>query len=124
MTSVLAGVAPTIFGDGRTSRDFTYVDNAVSANLLAAVAPGVNGLTCNIGCGTRYSLLDLLDAIYAASGQRVEPAFRPERAGDVRHSQADISIARDRLGYEPITSFEDGIARSVAWYRAQALATD
>ena len=124
VTTVLGGGRPVVFGDGQTSRDFTYIDNAVSANLLAADAAGASGLTANVGCGSRYTLLDLLTAITGAAGVQVEPTFEPERPGDVRHSQADITVARERLGYAPVTSFEDGIARTVAWFRDQLRPAD
>lgn len=118
-TAVLEGRIPTINGSGDISRDFTYVDNIIEANLLAAKASSPSGLTCNIACGTRFTLLDLLDAVGDAAGRRVEPRFGPPRAGDIVHSQADITLAREALGYEPVVSFQDGIAKTVAWYREQ-----
>ncbi len=118
VTALLRGERPVVYGDGQTSRDFTFVDNAVSANLLASTVPGVTGLTCNIGCGTRYTLLELLDAISRAVGRPPDPVFEPERPGDVPHSQADITLARERLGYVPTVSFEEGIARTVESYAA------
>ena len=90
------------------SRDFTYVDNVVSANLLAAQASTPSGITCNVACGSRYTLLDLLDAICEAAGRRVEPTFGPPRAGDIVHSQADISLAREALGYDVVVPFAEG----------------
>jgi UDP-glucose 4-epimerase len=116
-TAVLEGRTPTINGSGEISRDFTYVDNVVEANLLAAEASSPSGLTCNVACGTRYTLLELLGTIGGAAGRQVEPRFGPPRAGDIVHSQADISLARQALGYEPVVSFSEGIARTVAWYR-------
>jgi UDP-glucose 4-epimerase len=115
-TAVLDGRTPVINGNGEVSRDFTYVDNVVSGNLLAAEASVPSGLTCNVACGTRYTLLDLLEAIYQAAGQRVEPEFGPPRAGDIVHSQADITLARETLGYDVLVPFEEGISRTVAWY--------
>ena len=117
VTAALAGTIPVIHGDGEISRDFTFVDNVVHANHLAATASIPAGLTCNIACGSRYSLLDLLDAIAHAVGRPVEPAVGPPRAGDIRHSQADISVARETLGYEVVVPFREGIARTVTWYR-------
>ena len=119
-TAVLAGRAPVVNGNGEVSRDFTFVDNVVSANLLAGTRDIPSGLTCNVACGARYSLLDLLDSIYAAAGRRVEPVFGPPRAGDIVHSQADITLARTTLGYEVLVPFEEGIARTVAWYGGSA----
>jgi nucleoside-diphosphate-sugar epimerase len=118
--AALEGRAPTIHGTGEVSRDFTYVENVVRANLLAAEAGRPTGLTCNIACGSRFTLIELLDAIQEAAGQGVAPIFGPPRAGDILHSQADISLAREALGYEVAVPFAEGIARTVAWYREQA----
>jgi len=122
ITQALAGERPTINGTGDVTRDFTYVDNVVEANLRAASAPLAGPLTCNIGCGDRRSLLDLVRAIAEATGRPIEPLFGPVRAGDVRDSQADISRAREQLGYEVVVRFEEGIRRTVAWYRDAATA--
>ena len=108
---------PTIYGDGLQSRDFTFVENVVSANLLAATAAGASGSTCNIGCGGRYSLLDLLGSIGAALGHPIAPLFEAPRVGDVRDSQASIEVAQERLGYRVIVPFEEGVRRTVSWYR-------
>jgi UDP-glucose 4-epimerase len=122
VTAVLNGEQPVINGDGTISRDFTYVDNVVEANMLAARGDVPSGITCNVACGSRYSLLELLQAIGDALGTPVEPLFGPPRAGDILHSQADITRAREALGYEVKVPFGEGIARTVAWYRAQAAA--
>jgi len=119
VTAVLEGRQPTIYGDGSASRDYTHIANVVQANLLAAADDGPLRLTCNIGTGSRWTLLELLDAITAAAGATAEPIFGPPRPGDVPHSQADISLAAERLGYRPETSFADGITQTVAWYRGQ-----
>ena len=116
------GRAPTINGDGTQSRDFTYVDNVVQANLLACEAPGVGGEVFNVACGRRYTLLDLVAALNAILGTNLEPTFGPRRAGDVMHSLADIEKARRMLGYEASTSFEEGLERTAAWGRARASA--
>ena len=118
ITAALAGERPTVHGDGTHSRDFTYIDNVVSANLLAASAAGVSGLTCNIGCGARYSLLDLLDAIGDALGHKLDPVFTEPRPGDVPHSLADISLASEMLGYGVLIPFSEGVRRTVAAFRA------
>ncbi|MGO9179907.1 MAG: NAD-dependent epimerase/dehydratase family protein [Candidatus Limnocylindrales bacterium] len=120
VTAVLGGSVPVINGDGGITRDFVYVDNVVQANLLASLPSSPSGLTCNIASGTRTGLLELLEAICQAAGRRVEPLLGPPRAGDIRHSQADISLAHSRLGYRVSISFEEGIARTVAWYRNRA----
>jgi UDP-glucose 4-epimerase len=120
VTAGLAGERPVIYGDGTQSRDFTHVDNVVSANLLASTTDGVSGLTCNIGCGGRYSLLELLDAIGTAIGRPPEPDFQPVRLGDVPHSQADISLAAERLDSRVLVPFEDGVRRTVEAYRERS----
>jgi len=114
--AVLEGRKPVINGTGDISRDFTYVDNVVDGNLLAALATSPSGLTCNVACGTRFTLLELLEAIGDAAGHRIDPDFGPRRPGDIVHSQADITLAREALGYEPLVSFGEGIRRTVAWY--------
>jgi UDP-glucose 4-epimerase len=120
VTAVLEGRAPIINGTGEISRDFTYIENVVRANMAAAEAGGPTGLTCNIACGSRFTLLELLDAIFDAVGRRVDPTFGPARAGDIVHSQADISLATETLGYEVVVPFREGIARTVDWYRGGA----
>ena len=111
------GERPLIHGDGSQSRDFTYVDNVVRANLLAAEASGVGGEVFNVACGQRYTLLQLIDRLNQILGTRIEPDFGGSRPGDVKHSLADISKARQRLSYEPSVSFEEGLERIVAWGR-------
>jgi UDP-glucose 4-epimerase len=118
VTEMLAGRRPTIFGDGKQSRDFTYVANVVSGNLLAAEAPGAAGMTFNVACGEQLSLLDLVSAINKVLGTKIEPIFDPPRTGDVRDSLADISAARKVLGYEPKIGFEDGLRKSIEYYRS------
>ncbi len=113
------GEAPTINGDGTQSRDFSYIENVVQANLLAADTPGVGGEVFNIACGRRYSLLDLVAALNRILGTSLEPRFGPARPGDVMHSQADISRAEGLLGYRPTVQFEAGLTLSAAWYRGQ-----
>ena len=98
---MLAGQRPMIFGDGKQSRDFTYVANIVQGNLLAAEVPDAAGQTFNIACGEQLDLLDLIAAINRVLGTKIEPIFDPPRVGDVRDSLADISLARQVLGYEP-----------------------
>ena len=119
--AVLRGRRPTINGDGDISRDFTYVDNVVSANLLAATVQDVAGLTANVACGERTTLLELLAAICDAAGRNVEPIFGAPRSGDIEHSQSDISLASAQLGYHVSVPFADGIRRTVDWYSAAGL---
>jgi UDP-glucose 4-epimerase len=117
ITEILAGRRPTIFGDGKQSRDFTYVDNIVQGNLLAAAAPAAVGRTINVAIGESYDLLQLMDGINRALGTNVKPVFEPARVGDVRDSLADISLARELLKYEPVIGFDEGLKRTVAYYR-------
>jgi UDP-glucose 4-epimerase len=119
ITAVLSGQRPTVNGDGSVSRDFTHVQNVISANLLAARLDAPSGVTCNIACGERRTLLDMLAAIAAAAGRSVEPIFGPPRAGDIKHSLADITRAREALGYQVLVPFDEGIRRAVAWYGAR-----
>jgi UDP-glucose 4-epimerase len=118
-TAVLEGRQPTVNGSGEISRDFTYVDNVVEANLLASGSTSPSMLTCNVACGSRYTLLELLEVICDTAGRQVDPLFGPPRAGDIQHSQAAISLARRALGYEVVVPFREGITRTVAWYRVQ-----
>jgi UDP-glucose 4-epimerase len=117
VTAALGGRRPTINGDGGISRDFVYVSNVVEANLRAVAASTPTGLTCNVAGGARTSLLELLEAIGASIGRRIEPIVGPAREGDILHSEADITLARGALGYEVEVPFREGIRRTVAWYR-------
>jgi UDP-glucose 4-epimerase len=116
--ALTAGRTPTIFGDGQQSRDFTYVTDVVQALMKAAAAPNVAGKVYNVGTGKSVNLLELLAALNRQLGTSVAPQFAPARAGDVRHSRADISQTRRDLGYEPRVAFEDGLAETVRWMRS------
>ena len=121
VAACLADDAPLINGDGETSRDFTYIVNVVQANLRACEAPDeATGRVYNVACGARITLTELADVVRAQVGRGKPPRYGPERAGDVKHSLADIGLAREWLGYEPEVSFEEGIARTVAHYTRQA----
>ncbi len=120
ITEMLAGRRPTIFGDGRQSRDFTYIDNIVHGNLLAAESPAAVGRTINVACGESYSLLELVEGINRVLGTSVQPVFEAARVGDVRESLADIGLAREILKYEPQVGFDEGLRRTVEYYRASA----
>lgn len=116
--ALLAGRQPRVLGDGEQTRDFTYIDNVVYANLLAGASRReLTGDVINIGTGSRIRLLDVLQHMGRVLGVDVAPTFGPPRAGDVRHSTADISKARELLGYEPIVDFGEGIGRTLAWAR-------
>ncbi|MFH1765501.1 MAG: SDR family oxidoreductase [Gemmatimonadota bacterium] len=117
--AAMAGESPTINGDGEQTRDFTYIDNAVLANLLAASAPAekVSGEVFNVGCGDRISENQLWQEIRRVLGASVEPVYGPPRAGDVRDSLASLDHIRERAGYEVLVTLEDGIRRTVEWIR-------
>lgn len=117
--ALLSGRPPTVHGDGKQSRDLTYVANAVAANLSAAAAPAAacSGRAYNVAAGGRYSLLDLLGSLGEIIGVVPQPVFGSARPGDIRDSQADISAARQDLGYQPVVQFEDGLRQTVSWFR-------
>ena len=119
---MLAGEQPTIYGDGQQSRDFTYVDDVVEANLLAGAAPAdrVSGHMMNAATGRRVTLNETFEILKVLTGYRGGPAYAPPRAGDIRDSLADISLARELLGYEARVPFREGLKRTVDWYRAAA----
>jgi len=118
LSLMLSGRQPVIYGDGRQSRDFTFVSDVVRANLLAADAQGVSGMVFNAATGRNTDLLTLLDVLNRLLGTEVRPRFDPPRPGDVRESLADITLARNHLGYEPEVDFEEGLRRSIDYYRA------
>jgi len=118
ITALLRCQAPVIYGDGKQSRDFTYVSNVVEATLLAAWTDGAAGRVFNAAMGRCISLLELLEALQQILGTRIEPQFDPPRPGDIRESMADITLARRLLGYEPKVSFYEGLERSIAYYRS------
>lgn len=124
ITQMLADKPCTIFGDGEQSRDFTYVENAVNANLSACEAPAakVAGRVFNVATGARFSLNETFRILSKIIGYNREPIYAPPRAGDVKHSLADISRAHEALGYQPTVTFEEGLRRTVEWYK-QAFAT-
>jgi len=117
ITAMLSGRQPVIYGDGGQSRDFSFVANVVYANLLAADAPDAAGRTINAADGRSIDLLTLLDVLNRLLGMNVKPQFAPPRPGDVRESRADIALARKLLGYEPQVDFEEGLRRSIDYYR-------
>lgn len=117
VTKMLRGERPTIYGDGRQSRDFTYIDNVVHGNLAAATAEEAVGRVINVACGQQFTLLDLVADINAVLGTEIEPEFAPARAGDVRASLADTTLASQALDYEVQVDFRDGLRRSIDYYR-------
>jgi nucleoside-diphosphate-sugar epimerase len=120
-TAFLEDTQPGVFGDGGQTRDFTFVDNAVHANLLACEAPNVAGKVFNIGCGGRVSLNEVLATLRKITGKPLQAKYDPPREGDIRDSQADISQARALLGYDPQVGFEEGLRLTVDWYRESQL---
>jgi len=121
---MLRGEQPTMYGDGEQSRDFTFIDNVVAANLLARSAPAaqVAGRAMNAATGTRITLNETFEILKQMTGYSGTAHHGPERAGDIKHSLADISLAGKLMGYQPVAGFEEGLARTVAWYRTQARA--
>ena len=117
ITAILAGKRPVVYGDGGQSRDFTFVANVVHANLLAADAPKASGRAMNAATGGNISLLELLDSLNEALGTDVKPIHEPPRPGDIRDSMADVALARELLGYEPQVDFQEGLRRSIDYYR-------
>jgi UDP-glucose 4-epimerase len=119
ITVMLGGEQPSIYGDGEQSRDFTYIDNAVDANLLACKAPAakVAGQMFNVATGRRVSLNETFKLLQPLTSYKGQPKYGPERGGDIKHSLADISKAEAGLGYKPKIDFEEGLRRTVEWYR-------
>jgi nucleoside-diphosphate-sugar epimerase len=119
-TALIEGRQPTIYGDGEQTRDFTYVANVVDGVLRACTAPNAAGEAINVACGTRISLNDLLRVMNGIVGTTLQPIYQDGRAGDVRDSQADISKAKQLLGYTPIVGLEEGLRHTLEWCRTEA----
>ena len=119
IAALLAGRAPVVFGDGEQSRDFTFVENVVDAALLAVEADGVPGGVYNVACGASCTLNDLVDRLRQLTGADIQPIHQPDRAGDIRHSLADISRAERAFGYMPVIGLEEGLQLTVEHLRAQ-----
>lgn len=116
---IMNDTEPVIYGDGSQSRDFTFVENNIEANLLACTAPKAAGEVFNIACGERYTLIDLVNMINEILGKKIEPRFEPDRAGDVKHSLAGIEKARELLGYEVRVDFSEGLERTVRFFQVK-----
>ena len=119
ITAMLAGEAATVFGDGEQSRDFTYVANVVDATVRASEASGVSGMVFNGGTGARVTLNQTLALLGKITGKPVKAKYEAPRAGDIRDSQADVTLARQMLGYVPTVDFEEGLRRTWEWYKSQ-----
>src|SRR5262249_33941998 len=113
VTSILKGTPPTVFGDGEQTRDFTYIENVIQANMLAAAAPTADGATMNIACGERVSINRVIARINELLNTNVKPRYVDSRPGDIKHSLADIRLAEKTIGFKPSISFEDGLRRSI-----------
>jgi nucleoside-diphosphate-sugar epimerase len=124
-SAFLEGTDPVVFGDGEQTRDFTYIENVVQATLLACDAPAASGKVVNVGTGERISLNRTLELLREISGNALEAKYEPAREGDIRDSQADITLSRELLGYDPTVNFAEGLRRTFTWYQesqAKALA--
>jgi nucleoside-diphosphate-sugar epimerase len=118
VNAYIDGVPATIYGDGEQSRDFCFIENTVSANLLACIAKDAAGKMVNIACNERTTLLEVIDILGDIFGKRIAPQHEPAKKGDIKHSLADITAARQVLGYEPKVKFAEGLRRTVEWYRS------
>ena len=120
---MLAGEQPTVYGDGEQSRDFTFIENVVHGNLLAAAAPAekVSGRMMNLATGTRITLNETFDILCGLTGYAGKPAYAEGRAGDIRDSLADIGLAHELLGYRPVVDFREGLKRTVEWYKSSGV---
>jgi nucleoside-diphosphate-sugar epimerase len=118
MLAVIEGQQPVIYGDGEQSRDFTYIENVVDVTLRACETPGASGLVFNGGTGARITLNDVLKQLEKITGKKLQAKYEPQRVGDIRDSQADISLARKILGYNPAVGFEAGLDRTWQWYKS------
>jgi nucleoside-diphosphate-sugar epimerase len=117
MLAVIEGQSPVVFGDGEQSRDFTYIENIVDETLRACEAPGASGLVFNGGTGARITLNQVLKMLEKITGRKIQAKYDPPRTGDIRDSQADISLAQKMLGYKPLVHFEEGLQRTWQWYK-------
>jgi nucleoside-diphosphate-sugar epimerase len=121
VTAILKDEPPTIYGDGEQSRDFTYIDNVVDANLLAARVKRTRGQVVNIACGQAVTVNEIIDMINNLLGKNVKPKYTASRPGDVKHSHADITLAQKLIGFKPTVSFHDGLQKAIDWYRDNLL---
>ncbi|MFA5784753.1 MAG: SDR family oxidoreductase [Phycisphaerae bacterium] len=121
VTSILKDTPPTIYGDGEQSRDFTYIDNVVQANLLAARAKKTSGEVINIACGDSVTVNQIIDMINKIVGRDVKPNYTDSRPGDVKHSLADITRAQKIIGYKVVVPFETGLEKAIQWYRTNLM---
>ena len=116
VTEILADRPPTVYGDGEQTRDFTYIENVINANLLAAEAPKTSGEIINIACGEHMTINEIIARINKLTGKSVRPNYLDPRPGDIKHSWADIQLAGEVIGYRPTVEFDDGLERTIKWY--------
>ncbi len=116
VTQILADRPPTVYGDGEQTRDFTYIENVINANLLAAEAPKTSGEIINIACGEHMTINEIIARINKLTGKSVRPNYLDPRPGDIKHSWADIQLAGEVIGYRPTVEFDDGLERTIKWY--------
>jgi len=121
VTAILNDTPPTVYGDGLQSRDFTYIDNAVEANILAARAEQTTGQTVNIACGQAVTINQIIEMINEIVGKNIKPVYTAPRPGDVKHSLADITLAEKTIGYKPVVQFREGLELAIDWYRENLL---
>ncbi len=121
VTAILKDKPPIVYGDGEQSRDFTYIDNVVEANLLAARVKQTRGEVINIACGEAVTVNDIIDMINEIVGKKVKPQYMDARLGDVKHSLADIALAKELISFKPVVDFQDGLRISIDWYRDNLL---
>jgi len=121
VTAILKDKPPTVFGDGEQTRDLTYVDNVVEANLLAARAKQTKGEVLNIACGKAVTVNETIDVINDTVGKNIKPVYADPRPGDIKHSLADITLAQNLLGFKPSVSFKQGLQKAISWYRDNLL---
>jgi len=117
VTAILKDESPTVYGDGEQTRDFTYIDNVVEANLRAARAEKTNGEVINVACGEKITVNAIIAMINETLGKDVKPIYAPARAGDVKHSLADITAAKELIDFEPVVLFREGLLKAIDWYR-------
>ena len=118
VTHVIRGEPPTIYGDGEQTRDFTYIENVIHANLLAAEAKQTNGEVCNVACGEHVTVNAVIAEINKLLGKNVKPNYVDPRPGDIKHSWADIELAQRLIGFKPVVTFAEGLRRAIEWYKA------
>lgn len=117
VTAILRGEPPTVFGDGEQTRDFTHIDNVVEANFLAAAVAETRGEVINVACGEHVTINQIIAQINELTGRNVRPVYVDPRPGDIKHSWADVRLSEEVIGFKPVVSFADGLARAIEWYK-------